>query len=55
MHVLNAYQFKMLALDIHDTFEKEGDVCETGNRLKKTVLFEGASEPQRELYRRFQV
>uniref|UniRef100_A0A915PT11 Peptidase M3A/M3B catalytic domain-containing protein n=1 Tax=Setaria digitata TaxID=48799 RepID=A0A915PT11_9BILA len=44
---------EMLALDIHDTFEKEDDVCATGDRLKK-VLFEGASQPQRELYRRFQ-
>lgn len=45
----------MLALDIHDTFEKEDDVCATGDRLKKAILFEGASQPQRELYRRFQV
>uniref|UniRef100_A0A0R3S3X4 Peptidase_M3 domain-containing protein n=1 Tax=Elaeophora elaphi TaxID=1147741 RepID=A0A0R3S3X4_9BILA len=45
---------EMLALDIHDTFEKENDVCATGDRLKKAILFEGASQPQRELYRRFQ-
>ncbi|VDK81457.1 unnamed protein product [Litomosoides sigmodontis] len=45
---------EMLALDIHDTFEKEDDVCATGDRLKKAILFEGASQPQRELYRRFQ-
>ncbi|VDM95942.1 unnamed protein product [Thelazia callipaeda] len=45
---------EMLALDIHDTFEKENDVCATGDRLKKTILIEGASQPQRELYRRFQ-
>ncbi|EFO25150.2 peptidase family M3 containing protein [Loa loa] len=45
---------EMLAFDIHDTFEKEDDVCATGDRLKKAILFEGASQPQRELYRRFQ-
>ncbi|KAK6109979.1 Peptidase M3 family protein [Brugia pahangi] len=45
---------EMLALDIHDTFEKENDVCATGDRLKKAILFEGASQSQRELYRRFQ-
>ncbi|MCP9266346.1 Peptidase family M3 containing protein [Dirofilaria immitis] len=29
------FSVNMLALDIHDTFEKENDVCATGDRLKK--------------------
>lgn len=45
----------MLALDIHDTFDKEDDVRATGERLKSAILYCGASEAQRELYRRFQV
>lgn len=44
----------MLALDIHETFNREKDPQSTGERLKVTLLNPGASEMQGELYRRFQ-
>jgi len=45
---------EMLALDIHETFNREKDPQSTGERLKLTLLNPGASESQGELYRRFQ-
>jgi Zn-dependent oligopeptidase len=44
----------MLALDIHETFNREKDPQATGERLKLNVLNVGAGEMQGELYRRFQ-
>lgn len=44
----------MLALDVHDTFALEKDERTTGERLKVTLLNNGALEQQSELYRRFQ-
>lgn len=45
---------EMLALDIHETFNAENDECKTGERLKSTVLYKGAGDVAKELYRRFQ-
>ena len=45
----------MLALDIHETFDKENDEITTGERLKTTILYKGAGDVAKELYRRFQV
>jgi hypothetical protein len=45
----------MLALDIHETFDRESDVQKTGDRLKNTMLVCGAGEPMGYLYNRFQV
>uniref|UniRef100_A0AC35UGN9 Peptidase_M3 domain-containing protein n=1 Tax=Rhabditophanes sp. KR3021 TaxID=114890 RepID=A0AC35UGN9_9BILA len=45
---------EMLALDVHDSFNKEEDVKSTGDRLKHSLLKAGALEPQEELYRKFQ-
>ncbi|KAI6175395.1 Peptidase-M3 domain-containing protein [Aphelenchoides bicaudatus] len=45
---------EMLALDIHETFNREKDPQSTGERLKTAVLNPGAGEMQGELYRRFQ-
>jgi Zn-dependent oligopeptidase len=44
----------MLALDVHETFNRENDTQATGERLKTTLLNLGAIEMQGELYRRFQ-
>ncbi|CAD5226755.1 unnamed protein product [Bursaphelenchus xylophilus] len=45
---------EMLALDVHETFNHEQQEEVTGERLKTTILYPGASELQGELYRRFQ-
>uniref|UniRef100_A0A1I7YLK3 Peptidase_M3 domain-containing protein n=1 Tax=Steinernema glaseri TaxID=37863 RepID=A0A1I7YLK3_9BILA len=45
---------EMLALDVHETFDQEGDEPSTGERLKQTILNRGAGDMQSELYRRFQ-
>uniref|UniRef100_A0A0N4ZG04 Peptidase_M3 domain-containing protein n=1 Tax=Parastrongyloides trichosuri TaxID=131310 RepID=A0A0N4ZG04_PARTI len=45
---------EMLALDVHETFAKEQEERSTGERLKQTMLYPGALEPQEELYRKFQ-
>jgi len=45
---------EMLALDIHEAFNREKDPQATGERLKTTLLNPGAVEMQGELYRRFQ-
>ncbi|KAK0406082.1 hypothetical protein QR680_018359 [Steinernema hermaphroditum] len=45
---------EMLALDVHETFDHEGDEPSTGERLKQTILNRGAGDMQSELYRRFQ-
>lgn len=44
----------MLALDVHETFNREKDPQSTGERLKQVLLNSGAGEMQGELYRRFQ-
>jgi Zn-dependent oligopeptidase len=44
----------MLAFDVHETFDREADERATGERLKTTILLNGAGEAQAELYRRFQ-
>lgn len=45
----------MLALDIHETFDRENNVINTGERLKNTMLVYGGGELQGYLYNRFQV
>ncbi|KAH7701405.1 Peptidase M3A/M3B [Aphelenchoides avenae] len=45
---------EMLALDVHETFDRENDERATGERFKTTMLNFGAGETQAELYRRFQ-
>lgn len=46
---------EMLALDIHETFDVEDNVVQTGERLKTTVLQRGSGDVAKELFRRFQV
>lgn len=46
---------KMLALDVHGTFAKEGNEAATGQRLRTEWLNEGSLELQSELYQKFQV
>ncbi|KAL3102073.1 hypothetical protein niasHS_003482 [Heterodera schachtii] len=45
---------EMLALDVHKTFETEGNAKVTADRLKEEWLNHGATELQSELFRRFQ-
>lgn len=45
---------EMLALDIHETFDRENNVINTGERLKNTMLVYGGGELQGYLYNRFQ-
>uniref|UniRef100_A0AC34PXD0 Peptidase M3A/M3B catalytic domain-containing protein n=1 Tax=Panagrolaimus sp. JU765 TaxID=591449 RepID=A0AC34PXD0_9BILA len=45
---------EMLALDVHETFDQEGNEQVTGERFKTTMLNMGAGDLQSELYRRFQ-
>lgn len=46
---------QMLAFDVHETFDREGNERSTGERFKTAMLNHGAGETQAELYRRFQV
>jgi oligopeptidase A len=45
---------EMLALDVHETFNDEGNEQVTGERFKTVILNQGAGDLQSELYRRFQ-
>lgn len=45
---------QMLALDVHETFNDEGNEQVTGERFKTVILNQGAGDLQSELYRRFQ-
>jgi oligopeptidase A len=44
---------EMLALDVHETFNDEGNEQVTGERFKTIILNQGAGDLQSELYRRF--
>ena len=44
----------MLALDVHESFDAEGNEQVTGERFKTVILNSVYSDFQSELYRRFQ-